>query len=136
MAVKKATSAAKPAASADNIIILARKKETPGAVLFEESEIPGQAPALRSLYVKKYVAGNAQSAGVLVDKTGTAPVGELARRFTLDKETKGTRRYAEDEIKGKPPIVGNIYLQKWFAGDTQSIVVTLLLRSEPLAKAA
>ena len=135
MAIKSAKSTAKPIA-ADNIVILSRKKETSGAVVFEEAEIPGQPLSIRSLYIKRYVAGNAQTAGVQVDKTGTAPVGELARRFTVDKECKGSRRYAEEEIAGKPPIIGNVYIERHLVSDVQAVVLTLLLKSEPLAKAA
>lgn len=34
--------------------------------------------------------------------------------FTKEKETKNTFRYAED-TKGKPPVLGTIYIQKWLA---------------------
>jgi len=35
--------------------------------------------------------------------------------FQMDKETKNTIRYAE-VTEGKPPVIGTIYIQKWFLG--------------------
>lgn len=33
--------------------------------------------------------------------------------FTVDKDTKNTRRYAEDTTEA--PIIGSLYVQKWAA---------------------
>ena len=47
--------------------------------------------------------------------------------FKIDKETKGSVRYAE-KTEGMPPVVGTIYVRKWaFKGDKYptSIKVTL-----------
>lgn len=35
--------------------------------------------------------------------------------FQINKETKNTIRYAE-VTDGKPPVIGTIYIQKWFLG--------------------
>ena len=46
-------------------------------------------------------------------------------RFEREKETKNTVRYQEVTEQGKPPIIGTLYLQKWFAGDTNTITLTI-----------
>ncbi len=38
--------------------------------------------------------------------------GPMEATFTLEKETKNTYRFQEDESSG-PPKVGTIYVQKW-----------------------
>jgi hypothetical protein len=47
------------------------------------------------------------------------------RTFKREKETKHTVVFAEQADPGKPPIVGSIYVQKWFAGTAQAITVTV-----------
>ena len=46
--------------------------------------------------------------------------------FTLERETKNTIRYQEDN-SGKPPAIGTLYLQKWLLGDNppRRIMVTV-----------
>jgi len=46
-------------------------------------------------------------------------------KFTLDKETKNSVRYKEVPEEGKAPIIGTIYVQKWFAGDTKTLEITV-----------
>jgi len=46
-------------------------------------------------------------------------------RFEREKETKNTVRYQEVTDQGKPPIIGTLYLQKWFAADTNTITITI-----------
>ena len=50
---------------------------------------------------------------------------EKTVKFVKEKETKYTVRYHEHPEAGQPPIIGTIYLQKWFAGDAQEIEVTV-----------
>ena len=45
--------------------------------------------------------------------------------FEREKETRNTVRYQEIPEEGKPPIIGTLYLQKWFAGDAASLTVTI-----------
>ena len=45
--------------------------------------------------------------------------------FEFEKETKNSVRYKEVPEEGKPPIVGSLYVQKWFAGDTKKMSITL-----------
>jgi hypothetical protein len=45
--------------------------------------------------------------------------------FEYEKETKNSVRYQEVPEEGKAPIVGTLYVQKWFAGSTKNIAVTI-----------
>jgi len=45
--------------------------------------------------------------------------------FTVEKETKNTVKFSEDAVAGKPPIVGTLYVQKWFAGSSRKAKVTV-----------
>jgi len=46
-------------------------------------------------------------------------------KFEFEKETKNSVRYKEVPEEGQPPIVGSLYVQKWFAGTSKNIEVTL-----------
>lgn len=46
-------------------------------------------------------------------------------QFEFEKETKNSVRYKEVPEDGKAPIVGSLYVQKWFAGKTKSIAITI-----------
>lgn len=46
-------------------------------------------------------------------------------KFVKEKETKNTIKFAEAPEPGKPPIVGTLYLQKWFAGDKNEVTITI-----------
>ncbi len=45
--------------------------------------------------------------------------------FEFEKETKNSVRYKEIPEEGKAPIMGSIYVQKWFAGTSKSINITI-----------
>ncbi len=45
--------------------------------------------------------------------------------FEFEKETKNSVRYKEVPEEGKAPIVGSLYVQKWFAGSTKSLSITI-----------
>lgn len=45
--------------------------------------------------------------------------------FKIEKETKHTVRYEEVPAEGQPPIIGTLYVQKWFAGTATEIEVTI-----------
>lgn len=47
--------------------------------------------------------------------------------FELEKETKNSVRYKEVPADGKAPIVGTLYVQKWFAGTSKSLKITIEL---------
>ena len=46
-------------------------------------------------------------------------------KFEIEKETKNSVRYKEIPTEGQAPIVGSLYVQKWFAGGTKNIEVTI-----------
>ena len=46
-------------------------------------------------------------------------------KFEYEKETKNSVRYKEVPDEGTAPIVGSLYVQKWFAGNSKSIEVTI-----------
>jgi hypothetical protein len=45
--------------------------------------------------------------------------------FEIEKETKNSVRYKEVPKEGEAPIVGTLYLQKWFAGNSKNIQLTI-----------
>ena len=45
--------------------------------------------------------------------------------FEYEKETKNSVRYKEIPEEGTAPIVGALYVQKWFAGSSKTIEVTI-----------
>jgi len=55
---------------------------------------------------------------VIMQETRTAT-------FVREKETKNTVRFQEEPTAGQPPIVGTLYVAKWYAGDAQRLVVTI-----------
>jgi len=45
--------------------------------------------------------------------------------FELEKQNKNSVRYKEVPKDGMPPILGSIYVQKWYTGDSKIIEVTI-----------
>ena len=52
----------------------------------------------------------------------------ISAQFKLEKETKGTFRYAE-ETTGQPPKIGTLYIQKWALSNPPPDKITLILES-------
>ena len=46
-------------------------------------------------------------------------------QFEVEKETKHSVRYKEVPAPGQAPVVGSLYVQKWFAGASTSLEVTI-----------
>jgi len=46
-------------------------------------------------------------------------------QFKKEKDTKNTVKFAEVQSQGEPPIVGTLYIQKWFAGEAATVKVTI-----------
>jgi hypothetical protein len=46
-------------------------------------------------------------------------------KFEIEKETKNSVRYKEVPAQGQAPIVGSLYVQKWFAGTTKTLELTI-----------
>lgn len=60
------------------------------------------------------------------EKTEVAAEHESRRvTFTAEKETKNTVKYQEDQVEGQPPVIGTLYVQKWFAGGRKQITVVI-----------
>ncbi len=45
--------------------------------------------------------------------------------FEYEKETKNSVRYKEVPEPGQAPIVGSLYVQKWFAGNCKELQVSI-----------
>ena len=45
--------------------------------------------------------------------------------FQKEKDTKNTVKFAEVQTQGEAPIVGTLYVQKWFVGDANRLKVTI-----------
>jgi hypothetical protein len=52
-------------------------------------------------------------------------VSEKTIKFTFEKSNKNSVRYKEVPEEGMPPILGSVYVQKWFAGDKKNIEITI-----------
>lgn len=52
-------------------------------------------------------------------------MSEKLVKFEFEKSNKNSVRYKEVPEDGMPPILGSIYVQKWFAGDKKNIEVTI-----------
>ena len=50
-------------------------------------------------------------------------------KFEFEKETKNSVRYKEIPAEGKAPKVGSLYVQKWFAGNSKSLQITIELNT-------
>ena len=45
--------------------------------------------------------------------------------FQKEKDTRNTVKFAEVQTQGEAPIVGTLYVQKWFVGDANRLKVTI-----------
>jgi hypothetical protein len=52
-------------------------------------------------------------------------VSEKVIKFEFEKQNKNSIRYKEIPETGMPPVLGSIYVQKWFAGESKNIEVTI-----------
>ncbi len=46
-------------------------------------------------------------------------------QFVKEKETKNTVKFTETPLENEAPVVGTLYLQKWFAGGATKLKVTV-----------
>ena len=46
-------------------------------------------------------------------------------KFEREKETRNTIKYHEVPERDKPPIIGTLYLQKWYAGNCKELTLTI-----------
>ena len=52
-------------------------------------------------------------------------MSKVVVQFELEKEVKNSIRYKEVPEAGKAPVVGSIYVQKWYAGNSKKLTMTL-----------
>ena len=45
--------------------------------------------------------------------------------FTKEKDTKNTVKFTEVPTDGQAPVVGSLYLQRWFAGASNDVKLTI-----------
>ncbi len=57
-------------------------------------------------------------------------MSETKIKFEIEKENKNSVRYKEIPKEGMPPILGSIYVQKWFAGNSKYIEISVKKVSE------
>lgn len=55
-------------------------------------------------------------------------------KFVREKETKNTTKFQEQPEKGKPAVIGALYVQKFAAGDATELVVTIEAEEKKAAK--
>lgn len=60
------------------------------------------------------------------DKGQAAAENSRTLTFTPEKVTKNALRLQEDTVEGQPPVIGSLYVQKWFTGEQpKSVTVTI-----------
>jgi hypothetical protein len=63
------------------------------------------------------------------DKTGSSTTTDTeaiaTRNFIYRKDTLNKRVYQEDITTGLPELIGGMYLQRWFAGPTKTVKITI-----------
>lgn len=52
-------------------------------------------------------------------------MSEKTLKFEFEKQNKNSVRYKEVPQEGMPPIIGSIYVQKWYAGNSKTIEITI-----------
>lgn len=50
---------------------------------------------------------------------------EKVLKFKLEKLTKNTVKFQEEEVPGQPPVIGTLYVQKWVVGAATEIEVVV-----------
>jgi len=53
-------------------------------------------------------------------------------KFKKLKETKNTVRFEEEPEDGQPPVIGTLYIQKWFVKDRYQLRVSIDLNEEKI----
>ncbi|MDO6694537.1 hypothetical protein Q4574_14670 [Aliiglaciecola sp. 3_MG-2023] len=46
-------------------------------------------------------------------------------KFEFEKKNKNSIRFKEVPEEGMPPVIGSIYIQNWFAGNSKNIEITI-----------
>ena len=45
--------------------------------------------------------------------------------FSREKDTKNTVKFAEVPTEGEAPVIGSLYVQKWFAAGASNVRLTI-----------
>ena len=53
-------------------------------------------------------------------------------KFKKLKETKNTVRFEEETEDGQPPVIGPLYIQKWFVKDRDQVRISIDLGEEKI----
>ena len=59
-------------------------------------------------------------------------MSEKKVKFEFEKQNKNSVRFKEVPEEGMPPVIGSIYVQKWFAGTSKNIEITIAKRIDDL----
>ncbi len=62
---------------------------------------------------------------IIYQNTKVILMSEKKVKFEFEKQNKNSIRYKEVPEDGMPPVIGSIYVQKWFAGDSKNIEITI-----------
>jgi hypothetical protein len=52
-------------------------------------------------------------------------MAEKKVKFEFEKKNKNSVRYKEIPEDGMPPVIGSIYVQSWFAGNSKNIEISI-----------
>ena len=52
-------------------------------------------------------------------------MSEKKVKFEFEKQNKNSVRFKEVPEEGLPPVIGSIYVQKWFAGVSKNIEISI-----------
>lgn len=52
-------------------------------------------------------------------------MSKVVVKFVHEKDTKNSVRYKEVPAEGQAPILGTLYVQKWFAGSSKTIEISI-----------
>jgi hypothetical protein len=80
--------------------------------------------ALANLLIRYYKTTAILKPQLLENREETN-MSQTTVKFSIEKETKNSVRYKEEPEDGKAPIMGTLYVQKWFAGDSKNIEITI-----------
>ena len=50
-------------------------------------------------------------------------------KFEFEKKNKNSVRFKEVPEEGMPPVIGSIYIQNWFAGNSKNIEITIKVKN-------
>ena len=52
-------------------------------------------------------------------------MSKILVKFEYEKDTKNSVRYKEVPAEGQAPIMGTLYVHKWFAGNSKSLEISI-----------